>query len=110
MMAKNNKKSSATAAEIWAKFDQADENNKWFEYECYHPELGHCVRNTALEYCPIISREEALKRERESKDFNGIVSQTSGKEFSPNYWYYMDDTNAEDPEFFAVRKRAVITS
>lgn len=111
-MSKNmNAKYTASPQEIWKKFEAADKKQQYFEYECYHPEMGLCVRNTVLEYCPIITRAEAFKRETENEDtFFAIVESKTNKEFSPYYWYFMDVSDAEDPEYFAVRKKEVLAN
>lgn len=94
-----------TPQALWDKFERADQENEYFEYECYVLNRGSCVRNTVMGYCPILTEEEACDKERESENFYGVVCQETNEEFSPHYFYFVDNSDKENPQYYAVRNR-----
>lgn len=107
-MSKNKKNLTAAPQKIWDLFYQKLAAGESFEYECMHDKLGLCVRSTDFGYCPILSKEEALKREQTDENFYGIVDAATGEEFSKDYWYYEYDAG-KTKHHFVVRKKAVIS-
>lgn len=94
-----------TPQALWGKFDCADQESEYFEYECYVPNRGPCVRNTVMGYCPILTEEEAYAKEQGSADFYGVVCRETNEEFSPHYFYFVDESDQEHPQYYAVRNR-----
>lgn len=92
---------TVTKEEIKKRFNDALKNGTYFEYECLY-EGTDCVRNTDLDYCPIIEALEAATFcSATPRTFYKVVRKSDMKPFSPFYDYYYDEI---DGQYYAVRK------